>query len=69
MKPCDMAEPTVKADTNSISEGNITAFCKLFADMVTQHLCELRREELNRKGGFSCENCAGAPLLRITAVR
>jgi len=49
----DMVVP----DVGSISEGNITAFCKLFSDMVTEHLCELRMRELNSSGGFSCEGC------------
>lgn len=35
-----------------------TVYCKLFADRVTRHLCALRRQELNAKGGFSCEGCS-----------
>ncbi len=33
-------------------------FCKLFTDMVTDHLCVIRRQELNSRGGFSCEGCS-----------
>ncbi len=32
-------------------------YCKLFGDMVTERLCVLRRQELNARGGFSCEGC------------
>ncbi len=35
-----------------------TVYCKLFNDMVTPHLCVLRRKELNAKGGFSCKGCS-----------
>ena len=35
-----------------------TIFCKLFTDMVTEHLCAIRRRELNARGGFSCEGCS-----------
>lgn len=32
-------------------------YCSLFSDTVTEHLCELRRNELIAKGAFSCEGC------------
>ena len=35
-----------------------TIFCKLFTDRVTEHLCFIRRRELNARGGFSCEGCS-----------
>ncbi len=31
--------------------------CKLFSDMVSEHLCLLRKKELNAKGAFSCDGC------------
>lgn len=39
-------------------EALTTVSCKLFGDMVTEHLCVLRRRELNARGGFTCEGCA-----------
>lgn len=44
--------------SNSRNDGVVTIYCKLFSDRVTWHLCELRRKELNSKGGFSCSGCA-----------
>ncbi|HAK61489.1 MAG TPA: hypothetical protein DCO77_14120 [Nitrospiraceae bacterium] len=32
--------------------------CRLFNDLVSEHLCLLRRQELDSKGGFSCEGCS-----------
>jgi len=32
--------------------------CRLFNDVVSEHLCVLRRQELDSKGGFSCEGCS-----------
>jgi len=32
-------------------------YCKLFADMVTRHLCMIRRQELDSQDGFSCDGC------------
>ena len=31
--------------------------CKLFSDVVTKHVCALRRQELNKRGSFSCDGC------------
>jgi len=31
--------------------------CKLLSDRVNGHLCILRRQELDLKGGFICEGC------------
>ena len=39
-------------------EALTTVSCRLFGDMVTEHLCVLRRRELNARGGFTCEGCA-----------
>lgn len=44
-------------------ETGATAYCQLFADLVTGHLCELRRKELNAQGAFSCEGCRASELL------
>ncbi|OGW49816.1 MAG: hypothetical protein A2078_03490 [Nitrospirae bacterium GWC2_57_9] len=32
-------------------------YCKLFSDFVTEHLCRLRKKELNLNGLFSCQGC------------
>ena len=40
-----------------IPEAATTVFCKLFSDTVTRHLCDLRRQELNTRGIFSCDGC------------
>lgn len=32
-------------------------FCKLFSDTVTVKICDLRKQELNGRGGFSCHGC------------
>ena len=32
-------------------------FCKLFSDTVTIKICDLRKQELNGRGGFSCHGC------------
>ncbi len=37
--------------------GEAVVLCKLFSDRVSEKLCLLRKKELNRKGGFSCEGC------------
>jgi hypothetical protein len=39
-------------------EALTTVSCKLFGDMVTEHLCMLRQRELDTRGGFTCEGCA-----------
>ncbi len=39
------------------ANGFETVYCKLFSDMVSEHLCVLRKKELIAKGGFSCEGC------------
>ncbi len=32
-------------------------YCKLFSDTVTVKICDLRKQELNGRGGFSCHGC------------
>jgi len=32
-------------------------YCKLFSDTVTVKICDLRQQELNGRGGFSCDGC------------
>ena len=32
-------------------------YCKLFSDTVTKSICQLRKQELNNRGGFSCVGC------------
>ena len=32
-------------------------FCRLFADMINEGLCSLRRRELNIEGVLSCRGC------------
>ena len=49
--PDSAAEPPGKPDVQMIH-------CKLFDDMVTPHLCLLRKQELGAKNDFSCEGCA-----------
>ena len=41
-----------------------TRKCNLFADVVTEHLCQIRRRELTQKGGFSCDDCGTDRLLK-----
>ncbi len=43
--------PSVQSDNLS------TVICKLFSDIVSENLCLLRKKELNKKGGFSCDGC------------
>lgn len=43
-----------------------TVYCKLFSDRVSEKLCFLRKKELNRREGFSCEGC---PMDAIIAQR
>lgn len=38
-------------------ENTATVRCKLFSDNVSEHLCHLRKKELNSKGNFSCKGC------------
>ncbi len=38
-------------------EQAVVIYCKLFSDMVTDHLCMLRRKELDARDGFSCDGC------------
>jgi len=38
-------------------ESPATVLCKLFSDQVSEHLCLLRKKELDLKGCFSCEGC------------
>lgn len=45
-------------------DGPTTVFCKLFSDQVSEHLCMLRKNELDLKGGFSCEGCPMDAILR-----
>ena len=33
-------------------------YCKLFSDTVTVTICDLRKNELNGRGGFSCFGCS-----------
>lgn len=55
-----MARKNTLADVDGRSKGQEVPaiFCKLFTDMVTEHLCFIRRRELNSRGGFSCEGCS-----------
>ena len=32
-------------------------YCKLFSDTVTVIICNLRKQELHGRGGFSCHGC------------
>jgi hypothetical protein len=45
------ADPAPEPDSLS------TVRCKLFSDIVTEHLCVVRKKELNRKDAFSCAGC------------
>lgn len=55
-----MARKNALADVSGRCKGQEVPaiFCKLFTDMVTEHLCFIRRQELNSRGGFSCEGCS-----------
>ncbi len=44
--------------TPSVEGASAGIYCKLFSDMVSEHLCVLRKNELSSKGAFSCEGCA-----------
>jgi hypothetical protein len=45
-------------------ENPSTVLCKLFSDRVSEHLCQLRKKELDRKGAFSCEGCPTDAIMR-----
>jgi hypothetical protein len=32
-------------------------YCKLFSDTVAMNICDLRKQDLNGRGGFSCYGC------------
>jgi hypothetical protein len=38
-------------------EEDAVVHCSLFGDIVAERVCELRRSELNNRGGFSCGGC------------
>ena len=46
-----------KAAKLGCTEPAATVICKLFSDNVSEHLCLLRKKELNSKGDFSCNGC------------
>ena len=33
-------------------------YCKLFADSISSQVCQLRKQELNGRGGFTCRGCS-----------
>ena len=37
--------------------GDHDVFCKLFADRIDRQVCVIRKQELNKKEGFSCSGC------------
>ena len=43
--------------TSPESRKSEPVFCKLFSDTVTEKICDLRKQELNGRGGFSCHGC------------
>jgi len=46
-----------RSGDSPVSDDQTTVFCKLFSDRISEHLCGLRRKELDHKGGFLCEGC------------
>ncbi len=46
-----------KQPVQSIEDKAGKAYCRLFGDRITVHLCDIRRMELSGKGGFSCNDC------------
>jgi len=53
----DKTDGINKAGNLPGTETEMTVSCKLFSDTATRHLCDLRRQELNARGIFSCEGC------------
>lgn len=49
--------PTTREKAAKLDTPLSTMKCKLFSDIVTEHLCLLRKKELNAKGDFSCIGC------------
>jgi len=45
-------------------ESPATVLCKLFSDRVSEHLCRIRKKELDLKGAFSCEGCPTDAIMR-----
>jgi hypothetical protein len=53
----DKTDGINKSSERHAEEPPVTVYCKLFSDSITIHLCDLRRQELNARGIFSCEGC------------
>jgi len=58
------AAPWSLAGKQSSAGNEVMIFCRLFADLVTEELCLLRRNELQAKGVFSCQGCIMDMLMR-----
>jgi hypothetical protein len=41
-----------------------TVPCKLFSDLVSKKVCELRKKELDLSGAFSCAGCPTDAIMR-----
>jgi len=61
-----MSRTTMSSKSNCPPEhdGPATVQCKLFSDQVSEHLCLLRKKELDLKGCFSCEGCPMDAIMR-----
>jgi hypothetical protein len=46
-----------QSDHSLARDAGFMVYCKMFSDQVTNHLCEIRRQELNSRGIFSCNGC------------
>jgi hypothetical protein len=50
-------EVSNRSNASQDPESPPTVLCKLFSDRVSEHLCRLRKKELDLRGAFSCEGC------------
>jgi len=57
-------EVNSRSNASPDPESPSTVLCKLFSDRISEHLCVLRKKELDRKGAFSCEGCPTDAIMR-----
>lgn len=57
-------EVSNRSNASPDPESPPTVLCKLFSDRVSEHLCRLRKKELDLRGAFSCEGCPTDAVMR-----
>lgn len=60
-----MIAPKARRNNKAVAQGSYSisaVYCKLFSDTINNHICVLRKQELNNRGDFSCSGCCMARL-------